>query len=367
MIECAIVDRAFEEGWIRPNPPAVRTGNRIAVIGSGPAGLAAADQLNKVGHQVTVFERDDRVGGLLTYGIPNMKLDKRLVQRRVDLLVAEGIDFKTGVAVGGDYPASQLATDFDAVILCTGATRPRDLAIEGRNLQGIHFAMEFLTANTRSLLNSGHQDGDFISARDRDVIVIGGGDTGTDCVGTSIRHGCRSVVQLEILSRPPDTRGPDNPWPEWPRIFRVDYGQEEAKTLYGRDPREFAVMTQQFAGDEQGRVRELHTVGIEWVRENGRMVPRPVPGTERVFPSQLVLLAMGFLGPEPELLESLSVKVDNRTNVAADFGRYGTSVRGVFAAGDARRGQSLIVWAIREGREAARECDRFLMGNSSLP
>jgi len=367
MIECAIVDRAFEEGWIKPNPPKTRTGKRVAVVGSGPAGLAAADQLNRVGHQVTVFERDDRIGGLLVYGIPNMKLDKRFVQRRVDLMAAEGVDFRPGVSVGTDYSSDQLLEQFDAVILCTGATRPRDLPIEGRNLQGIHFAMEFLSANTRSLLNSGHEDGQFISAKDKDVIVIGGGDTGTDCVGTSIRHGCRSIVQLEILSRPPDFRAADNPWPQWPRIFRVDYGQEEAQTLFGKDPREFAVMTQKFVGDPDGQVKELHTVGIEWVRDSGRMAPKPVAGTEKVFPAQLVLLAMGFLGPEQALLESLTVNVDPRTNVAAEFGRYQTSVPGIFAAGDARRGQSLIVWAIREGREAARECDRFLMGSTSLP
>jgi glutamate synthase (NADPH) small chain len=366
-IECAIIDRAFEEGWVRPEPPAARTGKRVAVVGSGPAGLACADQLNRVGHLTTVFERDDRIGGLLTYGIPNMKLDKGIVQRRVDLMAAEGIRFAAGVAVGEDLPAAELRREFDAVILCTGATRPRDLPIEGRHLDGIHFAMDFLRANTKSLLDSGLADGGPISARDRDVIVIGGGDTGTDCVATALRHGCRSLTQLEILSRPPDDRAPDNPWPQWPRIFRVDYGQEEAAALFGRDPRDFGVLTKRFAGDASGRVQELHTVQVEWIRENGRPVPREAPGTERVFPVDLVLLAMGFLGPEGDLLDRLGVEKDERSNARAELGRYTTSAPGVFAAGDARRGQSLIVWAIREGREAARECDRYLMGKTSLP
>ncbi|MEJ2077721.1 MAG: glutamate synthase subunit beta [Acidobacteriota bacterium] len=366
-LECAIVDRAFEEGWIKPEPPAVRTGKRVAVIGSGPAGLACAAQLNRVGHMVTVFEREDRIGGLLTYGIPNMKLDKQIVRRRVDLLAAEGVEFLTGVSVGSDYPADRLTQEFDAVVLCTGATRPRDLSIPGRELSGIHFAMEFLTANTRSLLSSSLGDGRFISAKGLDVVVIGGGDTGTDCVGTALRHGCRSLIQLEILPQPPLERGPENPWPQWPRIFRVDYGQEEAQAVFGKDPRDFEIMTRKFVGDDEGRVKELHTIRVEWARENGRLVPREIPGTERVIPAQLVLLAMGFLGPEQKLLEGLEVETDVRTSVRAEFGRYATSVPGVFAAGDARRGQSLVVWAIREGREAARECDRFLMGSTTLP
>jgi glutamate synthase (NADPH) small chain len=366
-IECAIVDRAFDEGWIRPDPPAVRTGKKVAVVGSGPAGLACADQLNRAGHLATVFERDDRVGGLLTYGIPNMKLDKRIVQRRVDLMAAEGIRFAVGVAVGRDLSTVELTREFDAVVLCTGATRPRDLPIEGRDLDGIHFAMEFLRLNTKSLLDSGLSDRRYISARDREVVVIGGGDTGTDCVATAIRHGCRSVTQLEILPRPPDERAPDNPWPQWPRIFRVDYGQEEAAALFGRDPRDFALLTKRFEGDASGSVKELRAVSVEWVRENGRTVPREVPGTDRVFPANLVLLAMGFLGPEESLLDRLGVERDQRSNARADMGRYATSAPGVFAAGDARRGQSLVVWAIREGREAARECDRFLMGETVLP
>ncbi len=366
-LECAIIDRAFEEGWIRPEPPAVRTGKRVAVVGSGPAGLACAAQLNRVGHTVTVFEREDRIGGLLMYGIPNMKLDKRIVQRRVDLLAAEGVEFLTGIAVGDDYSADRLRREFDAVVLCTGATRPRDLSIPGRELDGIHFAMEFLTTNTKSLLSSRPQNGSSISAEGLDVVVIGGGDTGTDCVGTSLRHGCRSLIQLEILPKPPSERGPENPWPQWPRIFRVDYGQEEAQALFGKDPRDFQIMTRKFVGDDEGRVKELHTVRVEWAQDDGRLVPTDIPGTERVIPAQLVLLAMGFLGPEQKLLGGLGVETDARTAVRADFGRYAASVPGVFAAGDARRGQSLVVWAIREGREAARECDRFLMGSSTLP
>ncbi len=366
-IECAIIDRGFEEGWVVPQPPAVRTGKKVAVVGSGPSGLAAAAQLNKAGHWVTVFERADRIGGLLMYGIPNMKLDKNTVQRRIDLMAAEGVRFVTNTEVGKDYPAAQLREDFDAVVLCGGATKPRDLPIEGRNLQGIHFAMEFLHANTKSLLDSGHEDGRFISAHDKDVIVIGGGDTGTDCVGTSMRHGCRSLVQFEILPKPPLERAPDNPWPQWPKVYKLDYGQEEAAALFGDDPRQYLIQTKKFVGDANGRVKELHTVRIEWARDNGRFIPREIPGTERVFPAQLVLLAMGFLGPENQLLDQLGVARDERSNARAEYGRFATSVPGVFAAGDMRRGQSLVVWAINEGRGAARECDRYLMGETELP
>jgi glutamate synthase (NADPH/NADH) small chain len=338
--------------------------------------LAAAAQLNRAGHLVTVFERADRIGGLLTYGIPNMKLDKNIVQRRVDILAAEGITFVTGVEIGKDKSAEELRAEFDAIVLCGGATRPRDLPIEGRNLKGIHFAMEFLQGNTRHLLNgngpkvgweqrSGY--GQFISAEGKDVVVIGGGDTGTDCVGTSLRHGCKSLVQLEILNRPPDQRAADNPWPEWPRVYKLDYGQEEYKALYGADPRQYTVTAKRFVGDEDGNVKEVHTVQVEWVNENGRFIPRDVPGSEQVYPAQLVLLAMGFLGPEETVLGALNVERDERGNAKAEHGKFTTNIPGVFAAGDMRRGQSLVVWAINEGRGAARECDRYLMGSTVLP
>ena len=367
-IECAIVDKGFEEGWIVPEPPAVRTGKKVAVIGSGPAGLSAAAQLNRAGHWVTVFERADRIGGLLMYGIPNMKLDKReVVQRRIDLLKAEGVAFVTNCEVGKDYPADKLRKQFDAIVLCGGATKPRDLPIEGRQLSGIHYAMEFLHANTKSLLDSRLADGAYISAKGKDVVVIGGGDTGTDCVGTSMRHGCKSLVQFEILPVPPLTRAADNPWPQWPKVYKLDYGQEEAEAIFGKDPREYLINTKKFVGDANGRVKELHTVRVEWVKDNGRIFPREVPGTERVFPAQLVLLAMGFLGPENQLLDQLGVEKDPRSNAKAEHGKFATSVPGVFAAGDMRRGQSLVVWAINEGRGAARECDRYLMGDTQLP
>jgi glutamate synthase (NADPH/NADH) small chain len=377
-IECAIIDKGFEEGWIVPEPPATRTGKKVAVVGSGPAGLACAAQLNKAGHSVTVFERANRIGGLLAYGIPNMKLDKQTVQRRVDLLAAEGISFVTDTEVGTDYPAAQLQKDFDAVVLCGGATKPRDLLIEGRNLQGVHFAMDFLHANTRRLLDGDAPalapweeragQGKFISAEGKDVMVIGGGDTGTDCVGTALRHGCRSLAQLEILDRPPDERQADNPWPEWPKIYKLDYGQEEYQALHGHDPRNYSVTAKRFVGDENGLVKEVHTVKVEWVLgENGRLVPSEIPGSEEVYPVQLVLLAMGFLGPEETVLAELNVERDERSNARAAYGKFATNIPGIFAAGDMRRGQSLVVWAINEGRAAARECDRYLMGSTDLP
>jgi len=366
-IECAIVDRGFENGWIEPNPPAARTGKRVAVVGSGPAGLACAAQLNRAGHRVTVYERADRIGGLLTYGIPNMKLDKAVVQRRVDLLAAEGVQFLTNTEVGAHIPAPQLVADYDAVVLCGGATKPRDLPVERRDLDGVHFAMEFLSANTRSLLYSDLKDGHYISARDKDVVVIGGGDTGTDCVATSLRHGCRSVTQLEIMPQPPKERAPDNPWPEWPKVLLTDYGQEEATSRFGRDPRRYLVSTTGFGGNGDGEVSQVHTVQVEWRDDGGRPSPVPVAGTEKVLPADLVLLCMGFLGPEDTLIEQLGLERDERTNARAEHGKFATSAPGVFAAGDMRRGQSLVVWAIEEGRGAAREVDRYLMGETDLP
>ncbi len=368
-IEAAIADRAFEEGWVPVDEPLTRTGKKVAVVGSGPAGLACAAQLNKAGHTVTVLERADRVGGLLMYGIPSMKLDKSLVARRVRLLAGAGVRFVTGIEVGRDLPAERLLSDYDAVVLCCGATEARGLPVPGRELSGIHLAMEFLHASTKSYLDSGFADGRYISAKGRHVVVIGGGDTGTDCVATSIRHGAASVVQLEILARPPSTRAPDNPWPQWPRIERLDYGQEEALALFGADPRLYSVKTKRFAGDAEGRVRELQLVGVEWKKAaDGRMQLVDVPGTESVLPADLVLLALGFVGPERGgPVTELSLKLDERGNVITD-GEKMTSLPGVFAAGDMSRGQSLVVWAIHEGRKAARGVDRYLMyGQSSLP
>ena len=366
-IEVTIAERGWQEGWIVPVQPPVRTGKRVAVVGSGPAGLCAADQLNKAGHSVTVFERADLPGGLLMYGIPNMKLDKKeVVLRRIRFLAEEGITFVCNTEVGGAaYPAEKLRKEFDAVILATGATVPRDLPIEGRSLKGIHYAMEFLTANTRAVINNG---ADFISAKGKNVVIIGGGDTGTDCVGTSLRHGCNSVVQLEILPMPPEERAEDNPWPEWPKVYKMDYGQEEAAARYGADPRVYLTTATKFEGDKKGNITAVHTVQVNWTRnDKGQFIPQQVPGTEKVLPAQLVLLAMGFLGPEQPLIDDLGLERDPRSNVKAEYGSYATSVPGIFAAGDCRRGQSLVVWAFNEGRGAARECDRYLMGSSVLP
>ncbi len=368
-IECQIIDRGWGQGWVKPEPPLARTGKRVAVVGSGPAGLAAAAQLNRAGHYVTVFERADRVGGLLMYGIPNMKLDKKVVERRVRLMADEGVRFVTGMEVGKHFPASRLLSDFDAAMLTTGATAARDLPTEGRKLQGIHLAMEFLAANTRSLLDSAHQDGKFISAKGKHVVVIGGGDTGTDCVGTAIRHGARSVTQLEILPRPPDQRAADNPWPQWPKVYKLDYGQEEARALWGADPRQYAMQTRRFLGDAAGRVTGMEICQIEWLRgpEGKPLGPREIEGTHRTIPADLVLLALGFLGPEKALPQELGCKLDERGNVATDEEKM-TSVPGLFAAGDCSRGQSLVVWAIHEGRKAARGVDKYLMhGETVLP
>ena len=364
-IEQAIIDHAFEAGWVVPQCPTNRTGKRVAIVGSGPAGLAAAAQLNQAGHSITVFERADRIGGLLMYGIPNMKLDKTVVQRRTDLLAAEGVEFVINTNVGRDYPADQLIQEFDASILCGGATRPRDLAVEGRSLSGIYFAMDFLQRNTRNLLDSNQEDGCRLSAKNKDVIVIGGGDTGTDCVGTALRQGCRSLVQFEILSKPHETRAPDNPWPQWPKVYRVDYGHEEAAALFGRDPRTYSVMTKSFVGNKEGQATGIRTVEINWSKEaNESFRPLEIPGTEREWPAQLILLALGFEGPETEgLINQLDVKLDKRGHVATDENKM-TSVPKVFAAGDMARGQSLVVWAIADGRDAARGADKFLMGET---
>ncbi|XP_052172313.1 LOW QUALITY PROTEIN: glutamate synthase 1 [NADH], chloroplastic [Diospyros lotus] len=364
-IECSIIDKAFEEGWMVPRPPQRRTGKKVAIVGSGPSGLAAADQLNKMGHSVTVFERADRIGGLMMYGVPNMKADKvDIVQRRVDLMVKEGVNFVVNANIGNDPPYSldRLREENDAIILAVGATKPRELPVPGRELSGIHFAMEFLHANTKSLLDSNLQNGKYISAKGKKVVVIGGGDTGTDCIGTSLRHGCSSIVNLELLPEPPRTRAPGNPWPQWPRVFRVDYGHQEASAKFGKDPRSYEVLTKRFVGDENGVVKGLEVVRVQWEKDaSGRFQFKEVEGSAEMIEADLVLLAMGFLGPESTLADKLGLERDNRSNFKAEYGRFSTSVEGVFAAGDCRRGQSLVVWAISEGRLAAAQVDKFLM------
>lgn len=372
-IENAIVDRAFAEGWIQPRIPTERSGRTVGIVGSGPAGLAAADQLNQLGHRVTVYERDDRIGGLLMYGIPNMKLDKCVVERRIGLLRAEGISFETGVEIGVDLDPGALRDRHDAVLLAIGATVPRDLAVEGRTLEGIHFAMEFLRENTRALLDRGglgESDVEELlavnpalpSARDRRVLVLGGGDTGTDCIATALRHDCEGVTNLELLERPGDGRAATNPWPQWPHVFRTDYGHCEATARDGADPRRFGVLTKRFLDDGSGRVGGVETVRVEWSQDDGSERPafREVPDSNEVIEADLVLLALGFTQPESVLAEKIGLERDQRQRIAAAFGDFATSEPGVFAAGDCRRGQSLVVWAIREGRDAAAAIDRWV-------
>ncbi|XP_042242518.1 glutamate synthase [NADH], amyloplastic-like isoform X2 [Homarus americanus] len=366
-IECSIIDHAFEQGWIKPEPPVLRTGKKVAVVGSGPAGLAAAHQLNKAGHLVTVFERNDRAGGLLQYGIPTMKLSKEVVQRRVNLMKDEGIMFKTNVNVGKDISAKDLQEEYDALLLCLGATWPRDLPIANRQLEGIHFAMAFLeTWQKKQMGNT--IDHTTLTAKDKDVIVIGGGDTGCDCIGTSLRQGAKSITTFEILPQPPPSRGRDNPWPTFPRVFKVDYGHEEVKVKFGRDPREYSTLTKEFLDDGTGKVAGVRAVTVEWTKdESGRWKMNEVEGSEKVYKADLVLLAMGFLGPERYIVNELEMEQDPRSNICTPDGKYVTSVDKVFAAGDCRRGQSLVVWAINEGRQAAREVDTYLMDTSTLP
>ena len=367
-IEAALADEGWEQGWISAEPPQTRTGKRVVVIGSGPAGLAAAAQLNSAGHSVTVLERENRPGGLLMYGIPNMKLDKKdVVLRRIGLMEQEGIKFVCNAHVGENVEAHLLRKDFEAIVLCTGATQPRDLAAPNRKLKGVHFAMEYLTASTKALLDGGPERSP-IHAAGRRVVVIGGGDTGTDCVATAMRQGCKSLTQLEILPQPPVDRAPDNPWPEWPKVYRLDYGQEEAAARFGADPRAYVTTVKRLNGDAEVGVRSVTTVRIAWERDrDGRFAAVEVPGSEQETAADLVLLALGFTGPEQPLLAELGIATDARSNIEAAHGAFATNVPGIFAAGDCRRGQSLIVWAIDEGRGAARECDRYLMGSSDLP
>jgi len=366
-IERTIIDKGFENGWITPRIPTKRTGKKIAIIGSGPAGLASADQLNQAGHTITVFERADRPGGLMMYGIPNMKLEKEVVERRIRLLTQEGIDFVTNTEVGKDITAEELRKNYDAVILCTGAQKQRDLQIDGREAKGVHFAMDYLTNSTKSLLDSNFEDKQFIDTEGKDVIVIGGGDTGADCVATALRQKCRSVVQFGKHPQLPTARTSDNMWPAYPNVFTLDYAYEEADAKFGGDPRQYSVQTKKIVSDANGVVKELHTIQMEKYKgEDGRYDFKEIPGTEKVWPAQHVFIAIGFEGTEQPLSNQFAVETSNN-KVKAKYGEYKTNVEGVFAAGDARRGQSLIVWAINEGREAAREVDLYLMGSTLLP
>ncbi|MAW27835.1 MAG: glutamate synthase [Gammaproteobacteria bacterium] len=364
-IENAIIDRAWEEGWVLPRVPTKRTGKKVAVIGSGPCGLSAAAQLNQAGHDVTVYEKSDRVGGLLMYGIPNMKLDKKVVvERRIDILKREGVNFVTNADVGGigdrAVDVLEIQCNNDAILLALGAGRARDLPIPGREGDGVHFAMEFLHKNTKSLLDSNHEDGHYISAKDKDVIVIGGGDTGTDCIGTSLRHGCKSLVNFELFPQPPMERAPNNPWPLWPRIYRVDYGHAEAADRFGDDPRVYSINSTDFVRGDDGTLKGINTVNVD-------ADLKPIEGTEKFWPANLVLLSMGFLGPEHYINESLGIDLDDRGNYRANKEDFRTSIDGIYAAAECRRGQDLVVRAINEGREAARAIDTDLMGTSELP
>ena len=364
--ELAIAEAGYASGAIKPDPPKVRTGKRVAVVGSGPAGLAAADQLNRRGHSVTVFERDDRVGGLLMYGIPNMKLQKEIIQRRIDLMTAEGVEFRTSCDVGKDIDPGELLAQYDAVILCCGAKKPRDLQVMGRDINGIYYAVDFLSSTTKALLDNGLTKGSYIDAAGKDVIIVGGGDTGNDCVGTAIRHGCKSVVQLEMMPKAPDQRESNNPWPQWPKVCKTDYGQEEAIAVFGDDPRRYQMTIKECRADKDGNLTSVVAVHLAAKTENGRTVMAEVPGSEEELPCQLLLIAAGFLGPDDYAADAFGVGRDGRSNVAIAAGGYATSVEKVFAAGDMRRGQSLVVWGIAEGRGAAREVDEYLMGYTNL-
>ena len=366
--EYDIIETAYAEGWAKPQPPAVRTGKTVAIIGSGPSGLSAADMLNRRGHSVTVYERSDRVGGLLMYGIPNMKLEKHIIERKVDVMKAEGVVFKTNVNVGKDIAAEELIKQYDRVILCCGASHPRDIAVEGRETEGVYFAVDFLKSTTKALLDNGLQEGTYISAKDKNVLIIGGGDTGNDCVGTCVRHGAKSVIQLEMMPKLPDTRAENNPWPEWPRVCKTDYGQEEAAEVYGSDPRVYQTTVKKLISDENGKLKQAVLVKLDAQKDEntGRLRMVPIDGSEYTVDAELLLIAAGFLGSESYVTDAFGVELDGRTNVLTAFGTHKTSVDKVFAAGDMRRGQSLVVWAIREGRDCAREVDESLMGYTNL-
>ena len=366
--ENSIIEFGFANGLMKPEIPDVRSGKRIAVIGSGPSGLAAADTLNKRGHSVTVFERSDRIGGLLMYGIPNMKLEKHIIERRTALMQAEGVEFKTSSNVGENVSADEILNNYDAVILACGSSNPRDIKAEGRDADGIYFAVDFLKATTKSLLDSELKDGKYISAKDKNVVIIGGGDTGNDCVGTSVRHGCKSVVQLEMMPKLPDERAENNPFPEWPRVCKTDYGQEEAIAVFGHDPRIYCTTVKEFIKDEKGALKAIKTVKLEFVadKSTGRKMPHEVEGSEEIIPCELCLIAAGFLGCQSYIAEAFGVELDQRTNIKTAAGKHSTNINNVFTAGDMHIGQSLVVRAIREGRDAAAEVDEYLMGYTNL-
>lgn len=366
--EYAIIENAYEKGYALPHPPKVRTGKKVAVIGSGPSGLAVADQLNKRGHLVTVFERHDRIGGLLMYGIPNMKLEKRIIDRKIDVMKAEGITFVTNTDIGKDIKPAKLLADFDRVVLCCGSSNPRDITAPGRDAEGIYFAVDFLSRNTKSLLDSNFKDGNYVSAKGKNVIIIGGGDTGNDCVGTCMRHGCKSVTQIEMMPKAPDKRAANNPWPEWPKICKTDYGQEEAISVFGHDPRIYESTVKEFIKDKNGRLKAVKIVKLAWEKDpqTGRMNSKEVAGSEKIMDCELVLIAAGFLGAQKYVTDAFKVELTPRTNVKTEQDSFKTNVKNVFAAGDMHTGQSLVVKAIRQGRECAREVDESLMGYSNL-
>ena len=366
--EKAIIEKAYEEGWAAPKPPKVRTDKRIAVVGSGPSGLAVADQLNRRGHLVTVYERSDRVGGLLRYGIPNMKLEKHIIDRKIEVMKAEGVTFITDANIGENVKAKKLLEEYDSVVLACGASNPRDIKAPGRDANGIYFAVDFLKSTTKSLLDSGLTDGKYISAKGKNVIVIGGGDTGNDCVRTSIRHGCKSIMQLEMMPKPPVDRLPNNPWPQWPKVLKTDYGQEEAIAVFGEDPRVYQTTVKEFIKDKKGNLCKVKLVKLEPKKDEktGRMMMSEVAGSEYEVDCELVLIAAGFLGTQKYVSDAFGVELNERTNVKTAPGKFATNVDKVFTAGDMHRGQSLVVWAIREGRDAAREVDEYLMGYTNL-